>query len=62
MKNLVIIGCGGFGREVVEYVKLINEEELSIPVPFEPPFRLSVPPFSLFSALAFMLNLDWKFT
>lgn len=27
MKNLVIIRCGGFGREVVEYVKLINEEE-----------------------------------
>lgn len=27
MKDLIIIGCGGFGREVVEYVKLINKEE-----------------------------------
>lgn len=26
MKDLVIIGCGGFGREVVEFVKLINEQ------------------------------------
>jgi len=27
MKDLVIIGCGGFGREVVEIVNLINEKE-----------------------------------
>ena len=40
-----------------------NDEQstMSIPVPFEAPFRPSVPPFSLFSPLAFMLNLDWKF-
>ena len=27
MKDLVIVGCGGFGREVVEIIKLINEIE-----------------------------------
>ena len=26
MKDLVIIGAGGFGREVAEYVRVINEE------------------------------------
>ena len=43
-------------------LRLTGKTLLSIPVPFEPPFRSSVPPFSLFSPLAFMLNLDWKFT
>ena len=27
MKDLVLIGFGGFGREVVEFIKLINEKE-----------------------------------
>jgi len=27
MKDLVIVGCGGFGREVVEFINLINDVE-----------------------------------
>lgn len=27
MKNLIIIGCGGFGREVAWLVERINEKE-----------------------------------